>query len=518
MATQPEVVPPWTKTSTGRRSARDESSREREMERLAADALAGEVNPIVLYLQKLGDVRLLTREGEQQIARQIEEGTLSVFDALLAMPFGRDGLLGAGERLLEDVAYRYAVLGGDDEAPERDDGASLKALEAFRDDLADARHCWEATTATVGGAKEDDELAQAHRLAQARLFRLFKEFGFGHRVLTRLQARVKERAKEAKRLRRKLDRLAASLGVASSELRGAWRQGTALPGLNQSAQRRLETFATGLEEIEAEMGVDAERFVEMAAELGRGQSRADHARGIMILANLRLVVSIAKRYMNRSMPLLDLIQEGNIGLMKAVEKFEYRRGHKFSTYATWWIRQSITRAIADQGRTIRIPIHLVEMLNRITRARVELEQKLGREPSHEELSEMLEVPVDQVSRTLRLARTPVSLEAPVGDDDTHLGDLIADEDCVDPAEVAERQDLRKATRDLLGQLTEREARILCKRFGILERRNYTLEEVGRDFSLTRERIRQIEAKALTKLRNPLGAWDLFEAWRGPSES
>ncbi|MCB9736416.1 MAG: sigma-70 family RNA polymerase sigma factor [Deltaproteobacteria bacterium] len=280
------------------------------------------------------------------------------------------------------------------------------------------------------------------------------------------------------------------------------RGGSAWPSMTESLKRRVEVAAGNIDRVERQMGTDIATFIDRAARLEQGHLRAEQGRAVMILANLRLVVSIAKRYMNRSLPLLDLIQEGNIGLMKAVEKFEYRRGHKFSTYATWWIRQSITRAIADQSRTIRIPIHLVEMLNRIARARIGLEQKLGREPSHEELARELELPEEVVSRTLKLARTPVSLEAPVGEDDSHLGDFIADEDATDPEDAAERQSLRQATQRMLEGLSDREARILRKRFGICERRSFTLEEVGRDFELTRERIRQIEAKAIAKLRSP----------------
>jgi len=516
MATQPEVFRSAARGQGPQRSrvnAKDIVSA-RAISKLAAQAVAEDVSPIVLYLQKLGDVQLLTREGEQQVARQIEEGTNAVFTGLIAIPWANQTLLYAADRLISDVAYRCDLLSGDD-LPDFDDAKCVGDLERFKTDLDAAR---EAYLASLKKTPETEEEEAEARAIKTTLFRLFREFGFGYRVLCRVQGNVDRSTKELRRALRKVDRIADQLETSRDALVAQVRAGAMPESLTRSVRNRLSCAVETIAAIETTMGLPADEFMTLGKAVKRGHARADQARGVMILANLRLVVSIAKRYMNRSLPLLDLIQEGNIGLMKAVEKFEWRRGHKFSTYATWWIRQSITRAIADQGRTIRIPIHLVEMLNRITRARMELEQKLGREPDHDEVAVQLEVPVDVVSRTLKLARTPVSLETPVGEDDTHLGDLIADEDSVCPAEVAEREDLRQATRKLLEGLSDREARILRKRFGILERRNYTLEEVGRDFSLTRERIRQIEAKALTKLRSPSCLAQLKAAWDEVAEA
>jgi RNA polymerase primary sigma factor len=481
----------------------DRGAKQKELDRMGVELVPGEINPIVLYLQKLGEVRLLSREGEQRVAREIEEGTFAAFHALLAIPFGRRALLEAADRLIEDSSYRAEILDQED-LPDFEDETAVKELESFRDSLAKAQAEFDRVAAS-----EDETVVRA---AQFGLFRLFKEFGFGYRVLRKTLAVIQRQCDDVRRIMKQLGRMARTAHLEPLELLNRVGAGNPVVGLNPAQVRRVAHMLEELETIQVEMGQPPLEFAALSERLGEGLLRADQARAVMILANLRLVVSIAKRYMNRALPLLDLIQEGNIGLMRAVEKFEYRRGHKFSTYATWWIRQSITRAIADQGRTIRIPIHLVELLNRIARARIELEQKLGRAPSHAEIGVLLELSAEAVSRTLRLARTPVSLEAPIGDDDTHLGDLLPDEDSDDPAEIAERQSLRDAARRMLGALPDREARVLMKRFGICERRNYTLEEVGRDFDLTRERIRQIEAKALVKLKNPAYCREVIDAW------
>ena len=475
------------------------------------ESLDEELNPILVYLQRIGDVRLLNREGEQRVAQQIEEGTEAVFQALLAMPYGRRELLEAGRRLLEDVTYRCDVM-ETDEGYEFEDTSGLRELEKFDQQLDTARVAWEKAQKKMKAKKVSAEDQEAFRCAQRELFRLFREFGFGFRVLVKVLATVRQQAEELRRAHRQLGRLAAGTGCDVEAIIALAKQGTLPAKLSGTMAKRVQAIVESVTRVERETGISLAEFGELVKALDAGHEKAEQGRAVMILANLRLVVSIAKRYMNRSLPLLDLIQEGNIGLMKAVEKFEWRRGHKFSTYATWWIRQSITRAIADQARTIRIPIHLVELLNRIARARVQLEQRLHREPTNTEISVALEMPEDVVVRTLRLARSPVSLEAPVGEDDSELGDFIADEDAVDPERRAEREDLRDATRKLLESLPEREARILAKRFGIRERRAYTLEEVGRDMDLTRERIRQIEAKALVKLKCPRRASDVLHAW------
>jgi len=474
----------------------------------------GVVDPVTAYLSKIGEVHLLDRAGEQRVAREIEEGTWQVFDALLAMPYTRKELLESSRRLSDDVMYRCAILESSGSA--MDDDTIESDLERFHEQLTAAQKRFAAASKKAARKSATAEDEAENIAARNGLFRLFKEFGFGHRIMCRAVNHVDRRAKEARRARRIVSRAMGVEGSRLPEMICEARESGELPAkLTRGSNTRPAVSMQALLDLEEEMGVDFTTFLSTAKVLAVGQRQAEASRAVMILANLRLVVSIAKRYANRSMPLLDLIQEGNIGLMKAVEKFEYRRGHKFSTYATWWIRQSITRALADQGRTIRIPVHLVETLNRITRTRVELEHGLGRKPSPEEIAEKLEVEVEVVKRTMRLARTPISLETPVGDEDgTSLEDFLADENALCPEDVANRESLRLVTREMLDTLTEREAAILRKRFGIQERRNYTLEEVGRYLALTRERIRQIEAKALEKLRAPRRAVEAREAWSG----
>ena len=472
-----------------------------------------EFNPVTAYLARVGDVGLLSRDGEQRVARQIEAGTEAMFEALLAIPGCARDLLGCGQRLLEDPGYRCDLAEGDD-GLDLEDGAINRDLERFAARLASCREAWEAARAIA--ESDPDGLITAQR----ELFRLFREFGFGYRVFIRVLGGIRRRVDELRRAQRQLGRVLhahaddgdTAPGPLEARRFAELLAGRMPRGLPASQQRRVSAMCDSARALVVEIGLPPEAFLVLAARLEAGHAEAEQGRAMMILANLRLVVAIAKRYMNRNLPLLDLIQEGNIGLMKAVEKFEWRRGHKFSTYATWWIRQAIARSIADQGRTIRIPIHLVELLNRMTRTRATLEQRLCREPTCAEVAAALELPEDVVERTLRLSRGAVSLETPVGDDDAQLADFVADEDAVNPAEACEDRELRAATRRLLATLPEREARILARRFGIGQRRAFTLEEVGRDLALTRERIRQLEMKALDRLRTPERAAEVLDAW------
>ena len=499
MATQLEARPTVDNENEGHGPSRASSGAPQR--RASADL--EQPDSVTAYLRRIGAVDLLDREGEQRVAREIEEGTTEAFEALLSMGFGHSRLLDCVNRIRTDYLFRIQVMQGSEQLATMDDESLEKELERFEGDLESARLAWERAGLKASRKKyaNDVEVQALYQQARNDLFRLFREFGFGYRVLQCTLRDVDSIVREVRGARRTVVRLSRAEGLKHERVEKALASGRKPRNLKRPVWERIQEANQALGRCESDAGADATELLEFSGKVRAGLHRADKARKVMIQANLRLVVSIAKRYANRSMPLLDLIQEGNIGLMKAVEKFEYQRGHKFSTYATWWIRQSITRSMADQGRTIRIPVHLVEALNRITRARVELEHELGRKPTDKELSAKLEIEEEFVARMGRLAKTTVSLDTPVGDEeDSQFGDFIADENTPTPEQRAGLESVRGAARSLLSTLTEREAIILRKRFGIMERRGYTLEEVGRHLHLTRERIRQIEAKALAKLR------------------
>ena len=499
-----------------------EAKKEEPEEEEDADGYSKTNDPVRMYLRKMGSVSLLTREGEVEIAKRIEDGERRVLQVVLNSSVAIEEILNLGDKLRKQkIRVKEVVKDADEEDAEFDEQWHIdrvcKVIDKVRRLWKEQEKVAEKLVAkTVSESTRKRYKKQIGDLKQEILDAL-QEMRLNKKQIDKIVLKLKELVERIEQANREIVGCEHRSGLPLKELRKTLREIRSSPLRQRAVAKKLGIRPDEIEEmsqiianaqkkvkrVEEEAKLTEDVLRDTVNEIQDGERMAEKAKAELVEANLRLVVSIAKKYTNRGLQFLDLIQEGNIGLMKAVDKFEYKRGYKFSTYATWWIRQAITRAIADQARTIRIPVHMIETINKLIRTSRYLVQELGREPTPEEIAEKMELPLDKVRKVLKIAKEPISLETPIGEEeDSHLGDFIEDKSVISPADAVISMNLAEQTRKVLATLTPREEKVLRMRFGIGEKSDHTLEEVGQDFEVTRERIRQIEAKALRKLRHP----------------